>query len=280
MQTVSRYLLDNLVIVYTSGYIGRNSKVYDRRIGVFKGVNNPISFIFKNEDQKAQVIAGNNYEFNLIDTESNRSVLTKSLIILDDGSTFTTRGTAQVIITASDLLLLDAEFYNYSIRQIASDGSRTVTFSDTAYSAAGTVEILDDAYPMVVDSVEINNFEAVVPNPVGGPYQMVSGAQDAGPGGNSDYSALHTIAVYTQLFNGTFKIQATMSETPTDRDWFDVSTSDGDTTITFSTVTGVTYFNFNGIYSFVRFIWQNTPGPTGYIDPSNIGFVDKILYRH
>ena len=61
MQTVTRYLLSNLVIGYISGYYGRNSKVYDRRITLHKGVSNPVSFTFKNEDQKAQDITTKTY---------------------------------------------------------------------------------------------------------------------------------------------------------------------------------------------------------------------------
>ena len=70
MQTVSRYLLTNLVIAYINGYHGRNSKVYDRRLKIFRGVSNPITFTFKNEDQKAQDIASRSFEFALIDTTS------------------------------------------------------------------------------------------------------------------------------------------------------------------------------------------------------------------
>ena len=76
MQTVSRYLLSNLVIGYINGYHGRNSKVYDRRITLHKGVSNPVSFTFKNEDQKAQDITTKTYEFNIIDSETKKSALT------------------------------------------------------------------------------------------------------------------------------------------------------------------------------------------------------------
>ena len=78
MQTVSRYLLSQLVIAYVSGYHGRNSKVYDRRLTLHRGVSNPITFTFKNEDQKKQdvsaktVASGNYYELNVIDTESKK----------------------------------------------------------------------------------------------------------------------------------------------------------------------------------------------------------------
>ena len=112
MQTVSRYLLSNVVIGYISGYHGRNSKVYDRRITLHRGVSTPISFTFKNEDQKAQDVTTKTYEFNVIDSETKKSVLTRNLSILDDGSTTTTKGTASVTITEGDLLPLDAKFYN------------------------------------------------------------------------------------------------------------------------------------------------------------------------
>ena len=129
MQTVSRYLLSNLVIAYVSGYHGRNSKVYDRRITLHKGVSPPISFTFKNEDQKAQDITSKTYEFNMIDTESKKAVLTKTLTILDDGSTVSTKGDASCTITEGDLLPLDAKFYTFAVKEVKSDGSREVTLS-------------------------------------------------------------------------------------------------------------------------------------------------------
>ena len=124
MQTVQRYLINQLVIAYISGYHGRNSKVYDRRLTLHRGVSNPISFTFKNEDQKAQDITSKTYEFNMIDSESKKAVLTKTLTILDDGSTVSTKGDASCTITEGDLLPLDAKFYNFSVREVKSDGSQ------------------------------------------------------------------------------------------------------------------------------------------------------------
>ena len=230
MQTVSRYLLDQLVIAYINGYHGRNSKVYDRRLTLHRGVNNPITFTFKNEDQKAQDITAKTYEFNMIDSESKKAVLTKtldnlntmsatSLTIASDGSSTGTtatatvtntnvtgsfkvgyfldgtsisgpveitnvnstnnagtstiltlkfnqqtipsetvnvtagpKGSASCTITEGDLLSLDAKFYNFAVREVKSDGSREITYSDTGYAAAGTVELLDGAYPEFIPS--------------------------------------------------------------------------------------------------------------------------------
>ena len=64
-----------MVIAYINGYHGRNSKVYDRQLKIYKGVSNPITFTFKNEDQKSQFVDAKTFEFNLIDTDTQQSVL-------------------------------------------------------------------------------------------------------------------------------------------------------------------------------------------------------------
>ncbi len=221
MQTVSRYLLSNVVIAYVSGYHGRNSKVYDRRLKLHKGVSTTVSFTFKN---------------------------------------------ASVAITEGDLLSLDAKFYNFAVREIASDNSRTVTYADTGYNVAGTLELIDGAYPDAVNSTEVTSFTGS-----GGPLSKTSGAIDAKPGINNN-KALHTIAVYTKNFSGAFRVQGTMASSPVDADYFDI-TLDGEAspTIAFSSSTTVTDYNFYGVYQNVRFSWDN--------DTGNTGIIDKILYR-
>ena len=262
MQTVLRYLINNVVNVYQSGYHGRNSKVYDRQIKLYKGVSNPLTFTFKNEDQKAQFIDSKEFEFNLIDTETNKSVLTRSLTVLDDGSTTSTKGQASVTVTEGDLLQLDAKYYNYSIREIASNGTRTVTFADTAYNSAGTVEVLAGAYPQFVPSTVIDTFTKS-----GSTY--TSSYESAKPGINNN-TALHTVAVYAKNFAGTLTIQGTMA----DRAEVTVNPNDEYFTISTNTITTsdtIKYYNFNGVLEGIRFVWTR--------DVGNTGVIDKILYR-
>jgi len=266
MQTVSRYLLDQLVIAYINGYHGRNSKVYDRRLTLHRGVNNPITFTFKNEDQKAQDITSKTYEFNIIDTESKKAVLTKTLTILDDGSTVSTKGDASCTITEGDLLPLEAKFYNFSVKEVKTDGSREVTYADTGYAAAGTIELLDGAYPEFIASTEITSFTSAQ-----GPLANTSGSIDARPGINNN-KALHTIAVYTKNFSGSMRVQGTMSSTPSSSDWFDITMdSEANATNTFTNSTTVTNYNFTGVFHNIRITWGN--------DTGNTGLIDKILYR-
>ena len=261
MQTVQRYLITNTIFVYQSGYHGRNSKVYDRRLKIYRGVRNPVTFTFKNEDQKRQDITGKTYQFNLIDTESKKAVLQRYLRILDDGSTISSKGNAIVEITEGDLLDLDNKFYEYSINEIKTDGSTIVTYADTSYVSAGTVELLDGAYPQFLPSIEINSFTVST-----GPLENTSSGINADPGKNNN-SALHTIAVYSTGFTGRVKIQGTMVTTSAlDSDYFTIANLDITSNDT------VTHLNFNGVYQYVRFSYGNTG--------DNTGTVDKILYRH
>tara|TARA_S200000501_G_scaffold361397_1_gene389572 strand:+ start:3904 stop:4686 length:783 start_codon:yes stop_codon:yes gene_type:complete len=259
MQTVSRYLLDQLVIAYVNGYHGRNSNVYDRRLTLHRGVDNPITFTFKNEDQKAQDITSKTYELNVIDIESKKAVLTKTLTILDDGSTVSTKGDASCTITEGDLIGLDAKFYNFAVRDVASDNSRTVTYSSTGYAAAGTIELLDGAYPEFLPSASVTQFTGT-----GGPLQFTSSAIDARPGINNN-KALHTIAIYPQAFSGKVLVQGTMASSPSDDDFVTV------TSTTFSDASTPTTLNFTGVFHSVRFSYDN--------DPDTTGKIDKILYR-
>jgi hypothetical protein len=232
--------------------------VYDRRLTLHRGVSNPISFTFKNEDQKAQNITSKTYEFTVIDTESKVSVLTKTLTILDDGSTVSTKGDASCTITEGDLLELDAKFYNFSVKEVKSDGSREVTYANTGYAAAGTIELLDGAYPEFTDSTSVSAFTLSGDT-------FTSSAIDGKPGINNN-QALHTIAIYPNNFSGTLKVEGTMvSTSPTDNDYFTITTS------TLSSASSVSSLNFTGVFQNVRFVADRTSGTTGRID--------KILYR-
>jgi hypothetical protein len=258
MQTVQRYLINQLVIAYINGYHGRNSKVYDRRLTLHRGVSNPVSFTFKNEDQKAQDITSKTYEFNLIDSESNKSVLTKTLTVLDDGSTVSTKGDASCTITEGDLLNLDAKFYNFAVREVKADGSHEVTYSDTGYAAAGTVELLDGAYPDFVSSTSVSTFTLSGDT-------FTSSAVSGRPGINNN-QALHTVAIYPKDFSGTVTVQGTMVATsPIDNDYFTI------TSTSLSSTSDVTTLNFTGVFQNVRFKAVRTADTTGRID--------KILYR-
>ena len=258
MQTVQRYLINQLVIAYISGYHGRNSNVYDRRLTLHRGVSNPVTFTFKNEDQKAQDITSKVYDLNIIDTESKKAVITRTLTVLDDGSTISTRGDASCTITEGDLLKLDAKFYNFSVTDMTDANNPQITYASTGYAAAGTIEVLDGAYAQFADSTSVTAFTLASDT-------FTSSAIPGRPSINNN-QALHTIAIYPKSFSGTVTVQGTMESSPsTDNDYFDITTSN------ISSSSSVSSLNFTGVYQNVRFKAVRSIGTTGRID--------KILYR-
>jgi hypothetical protein len=221
-------------------------------------VRNPITFTFKNEDQKKQNIVGKSYTFNIIDSESKKAVLTRNLTVLDDGSTISSKGNASVEITDGDLLALNSKFYEYSINEVKSDGSTLVTFADTSYVCSGTIELLDGAYPQFTASTSVSAFT------LSGDV-FTSSNINAKPQINNN-KALHTIAIYPNNFSGTLTVEGTMVGTsPTDNDYFTI------TSTSLSGASTVSSLNFTGVFQNVRFKAERTSGTTGRID--------KILYR-
>ena len=119
--------------------------------------------------------------------------------------------------------------------------------------------MLDSAYPEFVASTSVSSFTAS-----GGPLTYTSGSIDARPGINNN-KALHTIAVYPKNFSGTLRVQGTMASSPSNTDYFEV------TSATYSNASTPSTLNFTGVYHNVRFTWGN--------DSGNTGVIDKILYR-
>jgi hypothetical protein len=153
---------------------------------------------------------------------------------------------------------LDAKFYNFSVREVKSDGSREITYSDTGYAAAGTIELLEGAYPEFVASESVSAFT------LSGQI-FTSSAITARPGINNN-KALHTIAIYPKNFTGTVTVQGTMMSDPqTDNDYFTITSS------ALSDASSVSSLNFNGVFQNVRFKAERSSG--------NTGVIDKILYR-
>ena len=77
---------------------------------------------------------------------------------------------------------------------------------------------------------------------------------------------MHTAAIYSTGFAGTVTVQATLSDSSDTNNWADLGT------VTLTSPTAPTPYNFNGVFNYVRFKVAN--------DSGNSGTIDKILYRN
>ena len=266
MPKIPIYLYDRTYTIHTNldTYQQTGYLMYQPRITIYKGVKNTIQFELRNDDQKKQWINTKTFVFEMSQSDGTRLVR-KSIAILDDGSSTSTKGKCKVEITDSDTLDIYDGFYHYTIKEIQSDGSETPIFVDVSYGARGQIEVTGKAYPQLIDSTSITEFFPSLD--AGSTTYYTTSVQDAGLSKNQN-SALHTIAVYPNSFTGTLKIQGTLLTDPNasteimNNDFIDISTT------SFTGATSVSYINFTGNYNKVRFAYTSTSGS-----------VTKLLYR-
>jgi hypothetical protein len=278
MQSLPVYLYSNTldVILDLDPIIkGVNRVMYQRDLKIQKGIKNKVRIQFKNSDQKRIPINQNDvYVFSLFDATSQRLLLEKQLTILDDGTTLTTRGLAELVLSESDTMDLDVSNYQFSVKYQDSDGTYLPAYSNTYYGVPGFLTVAQDVYPVLQPSQEVVAFERVFDDSIH-KYQHRSGNIYAYPEYNSN-SALHTAAVYMTNFKGTLKIEGTLYNSPSSFNrYVTIATQ------TYNGFSGIDYFNFNGIFSYVRFTYipATAPGESNNNNPNYYGSFDKVLYR-
>ena len=252
--------------------------MYQRDLKIQKGLQNKIQFQFKNSDQKLlRISSTDTYVFSMFHAIDRRQLVERQLSILDDGST-STKGLGLLTLTESDTLDLDRGLYKFSIKKLNQDGTYDQTYANTYYGVGGTVELLEDVFPILQPSQVITvwqkqyNYDQDAQQ-----YEYYSGNLPAHPEylGNT---ALHTVALYLNKYRGQVFVEATQQNTPgTFGDYVTVATTST------NNFTGVTYLNFNGVWSYVRVRHVPTKNPvTQSNDVGEQGYhgtIDKVLYR-
>ena len=76
--------------------------------------------------------------------------------------------------------------------------------------------------------------------------ETITGSNFRGDGYYGRADGLHTVMYDYNGLTGTITIEGTLATTPTDSDWFDV------TSITASTETAIKYANFTGNFVYIR----------------------------
>jgi len=235
--------------------------MYQHRLKIYKGVTNTIKFTVKNQDQKPIDINGETFTFTLIDSDSGATFLSKQLTVIDDGSTRSTKGVCQITLSESDTASLNSQFYTYSVSQ-SNAGSQKAVFTNTYYSAAGDIQLIDAVYAPFSKSTELETFQEITQDDT---TYYNSSVID----GDAEFkrsNAIYTVAYYTDDYTGTLKVQGTLDDQPNDQtNWVDVKEFDLENS------SGTFYSNVLGVYANLRV--QHIPAN------SNTGTLDKVLVR-
>ena len=258
MQLTPRYLVDNKITILANdaGLITEYRSVYQRHIKVYKGIDNVLQFKVLNHDQKPKEITAYTPKFIVFD-QNKVMVIEKDCTVTDDGST-NTRGNCKVTVTENELLNLDTQFLSYNIYLVDSNSEKTLTYTDAHFGSDGVLHLEDTAFPGPLKSGEVTTFTET-------DSTWYSESIDSQPAINGN-EALHTAAVYTDSYIGNVTVQGTLENQITgSTNWSDIST------LTFTgSETAPKPTNFNGVYSYLRFVASANPSDK----------ITKILVRN
>ena len=250
--------------------------MYQRELKIQKGLQNKIQFQFKNSDQKLLPVSTSTFVFSMFDATNRRQLVEKSIEILDNGATTSTRGLGLLTLSESDTLDLDKGFYKFSIKKLNDVGTYDLAYSNTYYGISGTLELLEDISPVLQSSTEVTSFQPQYNYDLEAQqYEYYSGNLKAQPEYNSN-SALHTMAFYLSRYKGQVIVEGTLENSPGSfSNYATLSTK------SYTGYTGVDYVNFNGVFSNVRirYIPSKNPITQQNNDTAYAGTFDKLLYR-
>jgi len=274
MQTNSIYLYPNRLDVYAidsaSWKNERFRMVYNRKIKIYRSVDNRIDFQARNGDQKAYNTSGTTLVFKLINKSDNSLQLQKDLST-DDA----TKGRHYVTLTRDDMIDIEPGFYDFSVVKETRDTiigttQYTVTTSnimylDSQFGGVGTLEVEGDVDGSSYETTLVDHFAKTIPYDET-PTFFESSIINAQPNVTNPNST-HTFQFYFSNYIGDVVLQGSFDDgaNPGNAVWTDLNTQN------IISSQSITYKNITGRYNWFRI--KHTP------DENNTGTVDKILYR-
>lgn len=267
MQNTPVYLLNQRtdIISNESGNVTEYRPVYEKKLKIYKGIDNKLQFRLLNADQKPQDVSALTPYFTAYD-ENKSNVIEKIGTILQtsDSTVFKNKGLFEIELSAADIQDIDNQFLHYNIYFKDVNNVDVLTYVNSHFGATNTLHLMDTIYPDPQLSINIDTFTANLD--LGDPItEWISESVYASPHTNNN-DALHSVAIYTDNYVGNILIQGTLENQLTEfTDWSDIET------ISFSGAeTTPKYENFNGVFTYLRFIAN--------ADPKNA--IEKILIRN
>lgn len=246
-----------------------NIPLTDTDFKVYKGVDNTIGFVVKDENRRPIDLTDKTVTIIIHNYNSGSHLLTKDANIINAKC-----GKIQVILLASEISDWPLGYQRYSLIVESSNGSSQPVYLDVNSNASGFFELMGGVVPEPKDSVIIegDNWTPVTETP-GGNTIYISCAYP-GDAYYCNTDGLHTVAIYSENFTGKFYVQGSLEESVTtnDTDWFDIWLHQLHPEYELNESTGIEAFNFVGSIRWIRFIYD--PAPT------NTGSIVKVAYRN
>jgi hypothetical protein len=259
MQKVQSYLYPNRIILIAdlAGFTVENTIVYAKTVKIYKGVDNVIQFDVQNADQKRLDLVTSPLitDLQLYVMDANGKTLASSPYTI---ATTSITGIATVTIPLADTASLAHQFLKYSVTATDADGNEIPLYTDSRFSAVGTIELVGSATPVVRKNMVYDRFQGEI-NYMGNVINHTSAIAckfyEATP------TTVMNFSVKLTNFIGTVYVEATEDMTASVESFknapqlqsmtYSVATT---TTLNFTTVP-VTNPTTGQIYNYMRISW-------------------------
>lgn len=145
MQTIKTYLYDQKVevqILDTSIYTVRNRIVYSAPVKVYKGIDNPIQILVKNQDQKKVDVTGYTVQVDIQDFTNNVTVWSGNVDFSANVNGNVQLGRGSITVTAQTLASMEQRFYKLTTRTISNTDVQRPLYIDDNHGAVLDLEVL------------------------------------------------------------------------------------------------------------------------------------------
>ena len=266
------------VVMTDRGVENFNMSLEDSDFKIYKGADNPIDFIVRNDDRKPVNLVGKSVVITVLNFFTEELFLKKEAEILD-----AEQGSFKITFTPEETANWEPSFYKYSLLMNHLEGDSTLLFVDQDHNAAGVFEFIDGVLPDLKDSFRVLGEEFTPVNiapPTTEPTNFISTALPA-DALLCQVDGLHTVVVYGTDYAGKFFVEGSLEPTPSpnDQDWFKIHLRSfeqffelGNKPDPDCTFTGIEAFTFTAMTRWVRF--RHIP------DMDNTGTIDQVLYRN
>lgn len=255
MSAIHIYRIPQVVdLTLGSGGVLMNYPVNRTDFRLFRHVDNEIEFWIKNIDRKAVAIPDGSVTLHITDYKTQRVLLTRDLIILDED-----KGLARLFISGEEAAALSPGTHHYSVIYTRSDGVQMILYTDRDRRGTGYVEVTEGPLPDPLEATPISMDEFVIRD-----SKYYSGAY-MGAASVMNYSGQHSLAISFSDFTGSFTVQGSLQAQPssTDTQWFEVKKE------TYVDETGLVHFPFEGNLLWVRFVVVKVDGDIELIQYRN-----------
>jgi len=271
MQKIQFYLVPNIITVTTDrvGFATENRKVYQRKIKLYKGIDNFLQLDVRNVEYRKEDVVGKTAEINFYDSEQNLLfTVTASPIVANPGQ-------MSLTVPSATLEKIDPQKLTMAAK-LDDNGTDRILYIDTQFGLHGGVEVLDGFNEKLADTDEYQqvttfNYEFDL-------NHYVSSLIPFGINQNDDiFDPTRTIDLDIEVdgtvpFSGDVEIQATRQ----------LSTGFGNVWTTIQTVnvagvdTNVTGLTNDNNYTYIRLLYPKyIPNTTNLA-----GLLDKVIVRN